>query len=1137
MCREKDYREKKKTGKRLFISISCLVLLSGIVMLFTCMLGKVIEGKEDRADLIEASDKKESGKEIIGGFDEKEEESIFRQAEGFDNPIDDLYLPVIFGSSAEDRTEVLVSYEGAWRGQLEEYLKDYRSRCRHARDKEMVEEYSAAIQRAVDAQKELMDYMGVEEERQIWYSAQIYRCAFIKDIRGEFAVEGMGHGTMPVSSKEMEIPAKLDYEVCGEFINDIDRQYAASMYEGCEAEIRDRQETFDLDWCNELGELTLEFYENLDEEGKHLAGIWQESRESWKAVSDPRLWWSPEELNAKEEDYLFWGNGTSADLMEKYGWINRLYYLQLQSMMEEDTEDEQNEHSGEALWLNGQKALFDLFMEGKNRAPLATYPLEKGVENDCEQIWQICSGILGEKDVDAWEHDTWYMLDGDTGKKTEEGMVLYQTKEGEQGFFYIKGKILYRVKADTGVEKIDMNILKEQIEYFDGEEKTDNSQWEAMLWKVWECRQPDDGLHWEDEKIKKAVYNEIGYSSMVPSREEVMSLSGLQVANAEQVRTFGDLRKLPALTSLTLSGSEEINVDITWDMVPGLEELFFRNIPLDSADFLEELPDLKVLGMICCNLTDISFLERYPHLTEVSFYGNEISDISPLTNCKDLEVISLAYNNVADISALSQLPKLKEAGLQGNQITDISVLESFEGLEMLNLNSNQIVDLSPLEGLKGLTALGAADNQIKDITPLKGLTKIYNLSLDANEISNIDALSNMKEMEYLGLSRNLIEDYTPIMDMENLYSLSVEGNPGQDIGKLVFTPWLGLGSGYEVEKEEIERMQACLNLYYPEEEILAEDFAKGDINGDGIEDVAITGLVGVGEESEFWSGERYVYPLIGRGDGEFIPLTPMESLGPGMGGVYGDPYQGIIITDHMLVIQVYGGSNWRWGNTEIYQYEGGKMEEKWEVSLEHFVMTSGMDFTIYDKESDHFKHYLVVGEIEEHKDILLIAESNGEPDARKEELDALLKRFEEDTAKSFPEVRAGDAAPELDGWYDYHICNYPVTKEPAWVLKQMAEELLEKALPLPAVYYTSEEIRESYGKMIGVEPPEVFYIGLMEEEPVLLYYNGCIQKGDGFVHEIVLRTPDEGGEYWRANRWIYYDESTDTYTLKNRPDD
>lgn len=1137
MCREKNCGEKIKTGKRLSISISCLVLLLGIVMLFTCMIGKGLEGREERADLIEASDEKEGETEITGGFDEKKDDSIFRLAGGFDNPIDDLYLPVIFESSAEDKTEVLADYEKAWRGQLEEYLKDYRARCKYAKDKELAEDYLAAIQGAVDAQKELMEYMGVEEERQLWYSAQIYRCAFIKDIRGEFASKSIEPGTMYVSLKEVETPVMPDYEVCGEFANDIDRQYVACMYTGCQAEIRSRQEAFDLDWCNELGELTLEFYENLDEEGKRLAGIWQESREDWKAVANGRIWWPPEELNAEAEDALVWGNGTGYALLEKDGWINRLYYLQLQSMMEKEAEDEQNEHSGEALWINGQKVLFDLFMEGKNRAPLAIYPLEKGAENDCEQIWRVCSEILGAKDGDAWEHDTWYMLDEDTGKRTEEAMILYQTKEGEQGFFYIKGKILYRVKADTGVEKIDMNTLKEQIEYFDGEEKTDNSQWEAMLWKVWEGRLPDDGLHWEDEKIKKAVYNEIGYSSMVPSREEVMSLSGLQVSNAEQVRTFGDLRKLPALTSLTLSGSEEINVDITWDMVPGLEELFFRNIPLDSADFLEELPDLKVLGMICCNLTDISFLERYPHLTEVSFYGNEISDISPLTNCKDLEVISLAYNNVADISALSQLPKLKEAGLQGNQITDISVLESFEGLEMLNLNSNQIVDLSPLEGLKGLTALGAADNQIKDITPLKGLTKIYNLSLDANEISNIDALSNMKEMEYLGLSRNLIEDYTPIMDMENLYSLSVEGNPGQDIGKLVFTPWLGLGSGYEVEKEEIERMQACLNLYYPEEEILAEDFAKGDINGDGIEDVAITGLVGVGEESEFWSGERYVYPLIGRGDGGFIPLTPLESLGPGMGGVYGDPYQGIIITDHMLVIQVYGGSNWRWGSTEIYQYEGGKMKEKWEVSLEHFVMTSGMDFTIYDKESDHFKHYLVVGEIEEHKDILLIAENNGELDARKEEFDALLKRFEEDTAKSFPEVRAGDGAPDLDGWYDYHICSYPVTKEPAWVLKQMAEELLEKALPLPAVYYTSEEIRESYGKMIGVEPPEVFYIGLMEEEPVLLYYNGCIQKGDGFVHEIVLRTPDEGGEYWRANRWIYYDESTDTYTLKNQPDD
>lgn len=1091
MRREKDYREKK-TGKRLLTSISCLLLLSGMVLLFTYMIGETVEGKEGRICLEEIAVKTENGVE-------------------FDNPIDDLYLPAIEGSSIEDRKEMLSDYEKAWRGQLEGYLGDYASRCSYARDKKMAEDYLEVIYRAVDAQKELMKYMGMEEEMLCWHSAQIYRCAFSKDIGGKFSSGDMEQGAVQLG-------------------------------------IEGSEEEFDLGWCNELGELTLEFYENLDEEGKRLAGIWQESREEWKAAADGRMWHSPEELNESGEDAFILADGMETALMEKNGWINKLYCQQLQSMMGRDSKELQSmmgkdsgeaqsvyrqEHEGEALGTNGYKVLLELLLEGKGRAPLSTYPLNEEAENDCNQVWQICSGILGEKDADTWEHDTWYMKNRYTGKKSESDMmILYRTEEGEQGFFCIKAGILYRVRADENVKE-DLSVIREQIEDLGKEEEEENSKkegdktrWEALLWKAWEGLLPDDGFRWEDEKVRKAVYNQISYSGIVPSREELTSLSSLQVRNAEDVRTFGDLEKLPHLTSLELSGTGEINYDIDKDTLPALEELFFSYISLDSAEFLEELPDIKVLGVICGELTDISFLENYPHLIEVSFYGNEISDISPLENCKDLEIVSLANNNLSDISVLSRMPKLREVGLQGNHITDIRAVENLDGLEALNLNDNEIEDISPLEELKELTSLGVAANQIKDITPLKGLTGIYNLSLDENEISSIDALRDMKDMEYLGLSGNQIKDFSPLMGMEKLYYLSVWDNPGQDIGKLIFTPWLILGRGYETSEQELEEMQSYLNQYYPGEETLAQDFAKGDLNGDGIEDVAIVGL-GDKEEESVYAAMRYVCPLINKGDGTFIPLEPLESLGPDMGGIYGDPYQGILITDGMLAVQVYGGSNWRWGSTNVYQYEEGEMKETWEISLGHFAMTSGMDFTIHDKVSDCWKHYVAVGEEERHKEILLIAENNGEADARMEELDVLLGRFEEKVQKPFPEVRPDIAAPELDGWYDYHICSYPVTREPVWVLKQTAEELLKEALPLPAVYYTSEEIRESYGRLIGVEPPEVFYIGTMEEEPVLLYYNGCLQKEDGFVHEMVICRPDEKNEYWREDCRIYYDENTD----------
>lgn len=704
-------------------------------------------------------------------------------------------------------------------------------------------------------------------------------------------------------------------------------------------------------------------------------------------------------------------------------------------------------------------------------------------------------------------------------------------------FTYILGKGLEerRGTADAEAEKYAVKEEEQRDEEDTEEGRTYLTQIvsiEDILAEGKSCL-TGDRIEWEDECVRQAVCDEIqvSYDSTL-SRREITGITSLRISGAEQVKTLHDLRKLSHLTSLTLAGSEggEIYFDLEPKMAASLEELFFENIALGEADFLEELPDVKVLGMIDCGLTDISFLETYPHLTEVSFYGNEIRDISPLVNCRNLEVISLAYNHLTDISVLSGLPNLREVGLQGNRISDIEGLRNLNRLEAVNLNSNQITDLSPLEGLKGLTALGAADNQIEDITPLKGMTKMYNLSLDANMISDISALSNMKEMQYLGLSRNLIEDYAPIMEMEKLYSLSVEENPGQDIGKLVFTPWLLMGSAQEVEEKELAQMQAYLESYYPGKEISAEDFAKGDLNGDGIEDLAVTALSAKEEEPELGGvRKRCVYPLISKGDGRFIPLTPVETRDPDSGGVYGDPYAGVIIAGDMLAVQVYGGSNWRWGSTNIYQYEGGEMVAKWETDIAHFVFTTGMDYTVHDLENDQWKHYVAVGDTEREKQILLIAENNGETDPRKKELDALLGQLEEELQKPLPEVRAGDMAPELDGWFDYHIRDYEVTRKPGWVLDTAAEEFLTNARALPATYYTSQEIRASYEKLIGVEPPEQFYIGLVEGEPALLYYNSCIQETDGFVHELVLCRPDEEGEYWVKDGSIYYNENTDGF--------
>lgn len=291
-------RKRTKTGKRFFISISCLVLLSLNVFTLTCAAGLGIEG---------------TGRDIK---EEKDYQTACREAGGFNNPIDDCYLSVLYYGGGPNANDTLRGYEAAWREQLSGYV-EHEMKNGNMVDKRAAGEYMKAILNAVYAQKNLMEYMGVEQEKILWYSAQIYRHAFIRDIKGEFAENDFA--VVALNEKEgnvREMPAKA-YEVYGEFSNE--------MRQG-------GQESFDINWSNELCRLTMEFYEELDEEGKRLTGIWQESRENWKRASNEYFLSLNKEINAEKTDIYAGEKEVFAEMVERDGWINRLYFLQLQSI-------------------------------------------------------------------------------------------------------------------------------------------------------------------------------------------------------------------------------------------------------------------------------------------------------------------------------------------------------------------------------------------------------------------------------------------------------------------------------------------------------------------------------------------------------------------------------------------------------------------------------------------------------------------------------------------------------------------------------------------------------------------------------------------------------------------------------------
>ncbi|MCA1031407.1 hypothetical protein LCL95_10265 [Bacillus timonensis] len=114
-------------------------------------------------------------------------------------------------------------------------------------------------------------------------------------------------------------------------------------------------------------------------------------------------------------------------------------------------------------------------------------------------------------------------------------------------------------------------------------------------------------------------------------------------------------------------------------------------------------------------ITSLKGLEYAINLVEIEMSGNEIADLSPLSNLTSLESILLMDNHITDVSPLAKLSNLKRLGLDINYISDISSLSDLTKLESLNLSFNsQITNINTLLSLPSLKTLGLHEVTLDD---------------------------------------------------------------------------------------------------------------------------------------------------------------------------------------------------------------------------------------------------------------------------------------------------------------------------------------------------------------------------------------------------------------------------------------
>ena len=115
---------------------------------------------------------------------------------------------------------------------------------------------------------------------------------------------------------------------------------------------------------------------------------------------------------------------------------------------------------------------------------------------------------------------------------------------------------------------------------------------------------------------------------------------------------------------------------------------------------------------------------KYKLLSEIqtlNLWGNDIEDISILSECKNLEILSLSLNKISNISPLKNCLNLRELYLRKNNISSLNQIDNLinlHNLKILWLDENPISNLENYKDyiIKKLPQIIKLDNEIIDKT-------------------------------------------------------------------------------------------------------------------------------------------------------------------------------------------------------------------------------------------------------------------------------------------------------------------------------------------------------------------------------------------------------------------------------------
>lgn len=116
-----------------------------------------------------------------------------------------------------------------------------------------------------------------------------------------------------------------------------------------------------------------------------------------------------------------------------------------------------------------------------------------------------------------------------------------------------------------------------------------------------------------------------------------------------------------AFSTLWAEGDRKLGYD-ELSMLAECRNLYALDIghnPVKKLDFLYDLPELRILIVAICDVTDITPIASLKHLEYLEIFHNNITDISCLKDLKYLKDLNLVKNRVRDLTPLAEIKSLQ----------------------------------------------------------------------------------------------------------------------------------------------------------------------------------------------------------------------------------------------------------------------------------------------------------------------------------------------------------------------------------------------------------------------------------------------------------------------------------------------